>query len=497
MEITRINRAAYEMLLSKDRKKLYFSSSRAVFEMCLDTLEILRKAHIANVARMIEIDSDTLFLINTTGQVFQWKSEAVHKVFKWKVPNWYEGSFYLLNERYLISESWTGIWRYDLTSGDYKRIFEITKDELTKICMVEENQICFLCYPKSREDQIHLYTIDEEGNIITHAVTPQLSTKWIGGASIDADGNWWIGINKRNNGPNQQIYCFGENGDTVTVLDEFAGHDSVDFITVDEDYLACVCLYETGKKRFGVLLIHTKTGEVLKEFDNEFLTKTVKDGINPPTVCQFLPGNRLAIGSWCRLWIFSYKEEEKASHMTGKTSTKQAPDFSKPFETSDESEKQPDSNHPKSSSDNKRKNPWEALLAAWKIDPPDSASEMDEDQAWKLIEAFDSDVQTGGIELFIEEHGILQLAAVREAFQTVGLCSFSELIESYAELMGTLPEADSGADCNGWADDEEEEWYDFCELYSELSEEETLEEKLLSFAEKHNLGSNKEVIDNE
>ncbi|MBQ4473673.1 MAG: hypothetical protein II930_05190, partial [Lachnospiraceae bacterium] len=98
--------------------------------------------------------------------------------------------------------------------------------------------------------------------------------------------------------------------------------------------------------------------------------------------------------------------------------------------------------------------------------------------------AFDADVLTGDFELFVENHGILQLMAVRQAFQVAGLSTFSELIESYVELMClSLRDRDPGHRCSVGDDDSEEEHYDFCEAYAELREEEELEEKLRPFAD--------------
>ncbi len=476
------------MLLSKDRKNLYFASSRVVFKLSLDTMEILKTAHIANVSRMIEIDSDTLFLINTTGQLFQWSTEGVQKMFQWQVPNWYEGSFYLLYERYLISESWTGIWRYDLEVGKYRKIFEITQDELTQICSVSENQICFLRYSKRREDRIHLYKIDGEGNILSHAFSPKVSTTWISQTSVYANGNWWVGIDEYNHDTNQRIYCFGEKGETIRVIDDFAGHDSVDFIAANEDYLACVCMYESGGKEAGVLLIHKETGRVVKEFDNEFLTKTVKDGINPPTMCLFLPGNRIAIGSWNRLWIVSYKDEGKDAQTADKSEPEQhssSPEQPKVLKTS---ERKTEAKGLNTLSADERKKQFDVVLAAWRDEESADRCQMNEEQAWKWIAAFDADALTGGFELFVENHGILQLMAVRQAFQAVGLSTFSELIESYVELMGlSLRDPDSDHGCSVGDDDIEEEHYDFYEVYAELRDEEALEEQLLQFGEKHHL----------
>ena len=135
-----------------------------------------------------------------------------------------------------------------------------------------------------------------------------------------------------------------------------------------------------------------------------------------------------------------------------------------------------------------RKKQFDVVLAAWRNEESADRCQMNEEQAWKWIAAFDADVLTGDFELFVENHGILQLMAVRQAFQAVGLSTFSELIESYVELMGlALRDPDPDHGCSDGDDDSEEEHYDFCEVYAELREEEALEEQLLQFGEKYHL----------
>ncbi|MBQ9563413.1 MAG: hypothetical protein IJU99_08180, partial [Lachnospiraceae bacterium] len=135
-----------------------------------------------------------------------------------------------------------------------------------------------------------------------------------------------------------------------------------------------------------------------------------------------------------------------------------------------------------------RKKQFDVVLAAWRNEESADRCQMNEEQAWKWIAAFDADVLTGDFELFVENHGILQLMAVRQAFQAVGLSTFSELIESYVELMGlALRDPDPDHGCSVGDDDIEEEHYDFCEVYAELRDEEALEEQLLQFGEKHHL----------
>lgn len=299
---------AFSLAVSSDYKCLAVGAGSKVQILSLPEATVLHTLPICNASSMVFLDNcESLLVVTTTGGIFLWKSEKLHRLGQWPASLWRESPIFGCGQNYVALAHDEGVCLFDLQSRQFKDVY-LCPGRSAEIAAYKNGKLHMITYAFTKDWQkIQRVAIDLQGN--TYDIVEADCKLDVSNISrpvlLENNTIAFFAVFRRHIfTPDKSICTIDCNGHVVKSQSVPANYPITGCaaISVSKRYIA----YAHMVSPHGVTMYAQDDLSLMGQITSGELWQ--EKNISPPSSLLFLSDAQLLIGTWDALFLYQIKQ---------------------------------------------------------------------------------------------------------------------------------------------------------------------------------------------